>query len=207
VTRKRTAPLTALSHPSLPRARALSGEITDEETWATPSFPIKALPFEHKQPLLPITTDIFSTVQYQPVQAKQARQVQLGGFRSHIGLDGLEQSGMTGQRHHGVDLVEAGDGLGGGGGSIFVPVRITWKPTPTYSEEARYHQIEGEVVVDAQFSADGTVHVLRFVERLGHGLDEIAVEGVEAIKFMPASVNGEAVDVQARAHVEFHLFP
>jgi TonB family protein len=176
------------------------------ETWAAVSFPVKPLHLESKQPPVPITTNVFSAVRRQPVYAKQARQIQLGGLISHIGLDGLEQSGVTGQRHHGVDPVEYGDGLGSGGGTVFVPAQVIWKPTPIYTEEARDDKTEGEVVVDAEFSVDGTVRVLRFVQRLGHGLDEIAVEAIEAITFKPASVNGKPVSVQARAHIEFHLF-
>jgi TonB family protein len=84
--------------------------------------------------------------------------------------------------------------------------RIIWKPKPIYTKEARRNKTDREVVVDAEFSADGTVRLLRFVQRLGHGLDEIAIEAVAAIQFKPASVNGKPVSVQARAHVEFHRF-
>ena len=199
--------LLALSHPSLPRAKAISGEITDEESWAAPSFPVEPLHLTPQQPQLPIITGVFSAVRYQPPQATRDRRVQLGGFISHIGVEGVEQSaGMTSQRHHRSDPVEHGDGLGSGGGIVFFPVRITWKPTPIYTEEARYHKTEGEVVVDAEFATDRTVRILRFVQRLGDGLDEVAVEAVKAIRFKPASVNGEAVDVESRVHVEFHLF-
>jgi TonB family protein len=114
--------------------------------------------------------------------------------------------GITGLRHHGADVVEHGDGMGAGGGTFYLPVRIIWKPGPIYTEDARYRKIEGEVVVDADFAADGTVRVLRFVRRLGFGLDEVAKEAVQTIKFQPAFANGKAVDIEARAHVEFHLF-
>jgi hypothetical protein len=36
-------------------------------------------------------------------------------------------------------------------------------------------------------------------------LDQAAIDAVEHITFLPASVGGQPIDFQARAHVEFQL--
>ena len=53
-------------------------------------------------------------------------------------------------------------------------VEITYKPNPVYTDEARAMRLEGEVLLEVQFSANGQLHVNRVVRGLGHGLDEAA---------------------------------
>ena len=85
------------------------------------------------------------------------------------------------------------------------PVEITFKPNPVYSEEARSLKIEGEVLLEMSFSANGTLHVNRLVSGLGHGLDEAAIAAANKIRFRPALRNGQAVDSVAIVHVKFQL--
>ena len=54
------------------------------------------------------------------------------------------------------------------------PVEITYKPNPVYTDEARSLKLEGEVLLEVSFGANGTLHVNRVVRGLGHGLDEAA---------------------------------
>ena len=54
-----------------------------------------------------------------------------------------------------------------------VPAEVISKPTPAYTAEARNLRIEGEVVLEVVFEASGKLRVLRVVQGLGHGLDEI----------------------------------
>jgi TonB family protein len=82
---------------------------------------------------------------------------------------------------------------------------ILGKPRPEYTAEGRSMKIEGDVVVDMVFLANGTVQINRVVSGLGHGLDEAAVRAAQQIKFKPALRQGEAVDFPARVRIEFRL--
>ncbi|HEX6804069.1 MAG TPA: energy transducer TonB [Terriglobales bacterium] len=85
------------------------------------------------------------------------------------------------------------------------PVEILYKPKPTYTEEARKLNLEGEVLLEVMFGANGQLHVNRVVQGLGHGLDEAAVSATNRIKFKPAQRNGQAVDSTNIVRVTFQL--
>ena len=82
---------------------------------------------------------------------------------------------------------------------------ILEKPRPEYTAEGRSMKIEGDVVVDMVFLANGTVQINRVISGLGHGLDEAAVRSAQQIKFKPAKRAGESVDFPARVRIEFRL--
>jgi TonB family protein len=82
---------------------------------------------------------------------------------------------------------------------------ILEKPRPEYTAEGRSLKIEGDVVVDMVFLANGTVQINRVISGLGHGLDEAAVRSAQQIKFKPAKREGEPVDFPARVRIEFRL--
>jgi TonB family protein len=84
-------------------------------------------------------------------------------------------------------------------------VEITDKPNPVYTAEAKDLKIEGEVLLEVQFSANGQLHVNRVVRGLGHGLDEAAVAAANKMRFKPATHSGQAVDSTAIVHVVFQL--
>jgi TonB family protein len=90
-------------------------------------------------------------------------------------------------------------------GAAATPVEITYKPNPVYTDEARNMKLEGEVLLDMSFSANGTLQVNRVVRGLGHGLDEAAVAAAKKIRFKPAMRNGQPVDSNAIVHVLFQL--
>ena len=85
------------------------------------------------------------------------------------------------------------------------PVEITSKPNPIYTDEARQLKIEGEVLLEVMFGANGQLHVNRVVRGLGHGLDEAAVAAASKMQFKPALRNGSAVDSTSIVHVIFQL--
>jgi TonB family protein len=85
------------------------------------------------------------------------------------------------------------------------PVEITYKPNPIYTSEARNLKLEGEVLLEVEFAANGQLHVNRVVRGLGHGLDEAAVAAAGKIRFNPATRNGQLVDSTAIVHVLFQL--
>jgi len=113
---------------------------------------------------------------------------------------GVQASGFTEQQvatntKHSIDQTA---------GATF-PVEIIYKPTPKYTDEARKLNLEGEVLLEVLFGANGELHVNRVVRSLGHGLDEAAVNAANKIKFKPAQHNGAAVDSTAIVHVTFQL--
>jgi TonB family protein len=106
----------------------------------------------------------------------------------------------TEQVVHGGPKVAAAD-LGGAA----TPVEITYKPNPVYTDEARSLKLEGEVLLEMSFSANGTLHVNKVVRGLGHGLDEAAVAAANKIRFKPAMRGGQPVDSVAIVHVVFQM--
>lgn len=90
-------------------------------------------------------------------------------------------------------------------GAATTPVEITFKPNPVYTDEARSLKLEGEVLLEMSFSANGSLHVNRVVRGLGHGLDEAAVSAANKIRFKPATRGGQPVDSTAIVHVVFQI--
>jgi TonB family protein len=85
------------------------------------------------------------------------------------------------------------------------PVDIVEKPRPQYTAEGRSLKIEGDVVLDMVFLANGSIQVNRVMSGLGHGLDEAAMRAAQQIKFKPAKRDGQPVDFPARVRIEFRL--
>lgn len=90
-------------------------------------------------------------------------------------------------------------------GPADTPVDILDKPRPEYTAEGRTLKLEGDVVIDVVFLANGTIQVNRVMSGLGHGLDEAAVRAAQQIKFKPAKRDGQPVDYPARVRIEFRL--
>src|SRR5215467_5152249 len=85
------------------------------------------------------------------------------------------------------------------------PVDILEKPHPVYTAEGRSMKIEGDVVIDMVFLANGSIQINRVISGLGHGLDEAAQRAAQQIKFKPAKREGQPVDFPARVRIEFRL--
>ncbi|PYX09492.1 MAG: hypothetical protein DMG88_05885 [Acidobacteria bacterium] len=90
-------------------------------------------------------------------------------------------------------------------GPATTPAEITFKPNPVYTEEARQLKLQGEVLLEVMFGANGQLHVNRVVRGMGHGLDEAAVTAANQMRFKPALHNGVPVDSTAVVHVVFQL--
>lgn len=86
-----------------------------------------------------------------------------------------------------------------------IPLEILSKPTPAYTDEARAMRIEGEVLLEVEFSAEGDIRVLRVVRGLGHGLDESAMRAVQGMRFKPAQRNGQPVDIRTTVNIVFRI--
>ena len=114
---------------------------------------------------------------------------------------GVQASGFASQQvatnagHHALDDTAA----------LTTQVEILYKPKPVYTDEARKLNLEGEVLLEVTFGANGELHVTRVVRGLGHGLDEAAVAATNKIKFKPAQRNGSSVDFTGVVRVTFQL--
>ena len=101
--------------------------------------------------------------------------------------------------HQGPKIAQADSG------PATTPVEITYKPNPVYTQEARDLKLEGEVLLEVNFSANGSLHVNRVVRGLGHGLDEAAIAAANKIRLKPALRFGTPVDSTAVVHVSFQM--
>jgi TonB family protein len=90
-------------------------------------------------------------------------------------------------------------------GPATTPVEIISKPNPVYTEEARRLHLQGEVLLEVLFGANGRLHVNRVVRGLGHGLDEAAVSAADKMRFKPAQHYNQPIDSTAIVHVIFQL--
>ncbi|MGH9502023.1 MAG: energy transducer TonB [Terriglobales bacterium] len=85
------------------------------------------------------------------------------------------------------------------------PVEIISKPNPVYTDEARQLRLQGEVLLEVLFAANGQLHVNRVVRGMGHGLDEAAIAAANKMRFKPAQHYSQPVDSTAIVHVVFQL--
>jgi TonB family protein len=84
-------------------------------------------------------------------------------------------------------------------------VEVISHPRPEYTPEAKQLKIQGDVVLEVRFSADGRCHVIRVVRGLGHGLDEQAIRVAEETQFKPATRDGRPVDITTYYRIDFQL--
>jgi len=78
-------------------------------------------------------------------------------------------------------------------------------PQPRYTEEARSLKIQGMVSMAVFITANGDVDSVVLFRRLGHGMDEQAMEMARQMKFSPASKSGKAIAYWLKILVEFNL--
>jgi TonB family protein len=90
-------------------------------------------------------------------------------------------------------------------GPATTPVEIISKPNPVYTEEARRLRLEGEVLLEVLFAANGQLRVNRVVRGMGHGLDDAAVSAANKMRFKPAQHYNQPIDSTAIVHVVFQL--
>ena len=122
-----------------------------------------------------------------------------GDNRNHGGAVQTAGFGAQELSHGGAKIAQADSG------PATTQVEIISKPNPVYTQEARQLRLEGEVLLEVLFGANGQVHVNRVVRGLGHGLDEAAVTAASHMRFKPAQRLGSPVDSTAIVHVVFQL--
>ncbi|MFZ3264026.1 MAG: energy transducer TonB [Terriglobales bacterium] len=78
------------------------------------------------------------------------------------------------------------------------------KVTPTYPPLARQARIQGQVVLQAEISKEGTIQNLQLIS--GHAmLAPAAIEAVKQWRYKPYLLNGEPVAVETQVIVNFSL--
>jgi TonB family protein len=119
-----------------------------------------------------------------------------GGKKGNVQSTGFGDATVTAEapKKKAVDL-----------GPADTPVTILDKPKPEYTSEGRTMKLEGDVVLEVVFLANGKIVVNRIISGLGHGLDENASRAAQQIHFKPALRAGQPVDYPARVRIEFRL--
>lgn len=84
---------------------------------------------------------------------------------------------------------------------------LVHKTQPVYASEALEAKLQGTVVLSAVVGADGIPSEIHVLRKLGNGLDEKAVECVQAWRFKPATHHGEPVSASVTLEVTFRLPP
>lgn len=85
------------------------------------------------------------------------------------------------------------------------PPRILHIYLPEYTDKARQERIEGELIVRALFQRDGKIKNIKLEKKLGQGLDERAIDAVRRIGFLPARLDGRAMDARVAVVFDFKL--
>jgi TonB family protein len=112
---------------------------------------------------------------------------------------------VAGNFGNATDVTDAPKKKAGPTGPADTAPNILDKPRPEYTAEGRSMRIEGDVVIDLVFLANGSIQINKVVSGLGHGLDDSAVRAAQQIKFKPAKRQSEPVDFPARVRIEFRL--
>jgi TonB family protein len=89
--------------------------------------------------------------------------------------------------------------------SVTMRPKILYKEKAQYTEEARQKKIEGNVVINAVFGADGKMSNIEVVRGLPHGLTEQAIAAAQVIRFEPALKDGIPVSVRGNLEFKFKL--
>ncbi len=130
------------------------------------------------------------------------------GRGSGTGVGGGQGGGVGPGRGGNV----GGGDMGIGGGGSVEPMTANLKPTilykekAKYTEEARQNKVQGTVVLNVIFTADGRITSIRVVRGLPDGLTEKAIEAAQKIRFQPAVKGGQPVSVRGNLEFTFNLY-
>ena len=83
---------------------------------------------------------------------------------------------------------------------------VVWKHEPSYTAEARAHQVTGTVILQAIFAEDGYVANITVTKGLTDGLTERAIDHARSIRFFPAEKDGKPVSQAFTLEYNFNLF-
>ena len=84
--------------------------------------------------------------------------------------------------------------------------RVTDRPEPSYTKEARKHQVTGTVILRCVFRSSGKVTDIKVIQGLPDGLTERAVKAAKKIRFVPAMKDGHPVSMWMQLEYNFNLY-
>jgi TonB family protein len=108
--------------------------------------------------------------------------------------------------------VSPASGATSGGSAPIKPMSASLRPTITYREKAKYTEIarinrtQGTVALSVVFSDEGRLTDIRVVRGLPDGLTQNAIKAAHAIRFQPATKDGEPVSVRGNLEYTFNLY-
>jgi len=82
---------------------------------------------------------------------------------------------------------------------------ILYREKPKYTDEALRNGLEGKVILDMVFTADGNITDIQVFSGLPDGLTERAIEAAKKIRFKPGTRDGKSVSVRAKVDYDFKL--
>jgi TonB family protein len=91
-------------------------------------------------------------------------------------------------------------------GPDVIPLKITFKPRPGYSDRARQAGTQGRIKLAVLFGAHGKVARALVLKGLGDGLDEQALIAARKIGFEPMKRNGKPVSVVKTLEYIFSIY-
>jgi len=86
------------------------------------------------------------------------------------------------------------------------PAIIVWRSEPWYTQDARFNQTKGTVILDLILADNGYVLGVRTVQRLENGLTEAAIEAATNTRFFPAEKDGKPVSQRTRMEYNFNIY-
>lgn len=89
---------------------------------------------------------------------------------------------------------------------VTTPIKILTKPRPGYTDAARIHGVQGEVILRLTFMSNGKVGNISVVRGLPDGLTEQAMQAARRITFEPAMVNGRPQTVTKQVDYSFYIY-
>jgi TonB family protein len=90
--------------------------------------------------------------------------------------------------------------------SLSRDVIILRKPRPGYTDDARRRGIQGTILVNVQFLANGDISDITVDDRADRGLGKNVMIAVRKIKFLPAQANGKAIDANRTLRYGFSIY-
>jgi len=90
---------------------------------------------------------------------------------------------------------------------VVKPLKLTGKLNPACTQDAKNAHIEGQVILNVNFAANGTVQVLGVARGLGHGLDQSAEAAAQQMRFEPETLDGRPVDKKEAIGATFACAP
>lgn len=171
---------------------------------------------------------IFQTVSHNkndPTAQKFLSSIQIKNNSSSLvempKMDSLEKTNETNIKENSKEISD-GKGVGNGsGGSNGVgvseptktpsikPTPIQIKPTtkpPPYTDNAKFYQIEGSVLLRVTFLADGKIGAIVPATKLPFGLTNNAIETAKNVSFEPATRNGVPVTIIKTLQFTFTMY-